>query len=269
MEYERAAVMEQGRRAFLMGAAAACCALPGDAIADDVAPRKRHLVTLSFDDGFKQSSIRTAAIHERHGLAACINVVATGHEPGFAFPGGFKAPPMGDFGLWNELQARGHEIMPHGYRHARKSTLPFAESKDLILRCLDVFDRELRDFDRKAAVFNFPYNASTPELEAWLPTEVRAFRTFGGAISPWPRKGQVKLSCDSFGPGNCDAAVDRAVERLLAQESGWLIFNAHGLDDEGWGPLGAGYLDRLLERLLSIESVEILPGGRALAKHAV
>jgi peptidoglycan/xylan/chitin deacetylase (PgdA/CDA1 family) len=51
--------------------------------------------------------------------------------------------PMGDFGLWNELRARGHEVMPHGYRHANKRKMPFADAKELILRCLDVFDREL------------------------------------------------------------------------------------------------------------------------------
>jgi hypothetical protein len=54
---------------------------------------------------------------------------------------------------------------------------------------------------------------------------------------------------------------------LLAKESGWLILNTHGLDDEGWGPIRATYLERLLERLLTIESVEILPAGMALAKY--
>jgi len=168
----------------------------------------------------------------------------------------------------HELSAKGHEIMPHGYRHANKRSLPFVEAKDLILRCLDVFDKELMDFDHKQAVFNFPYNASTPELEKWLPTQVRAFRTGGRAINPLPHKAQTKLTCTSFGPGNCEKAIDREIERLLATDSGWLIFNTHGLDDEGWGPIRASYLERLLERLLAIESVEILPAGKALAKYA-
>ena len=34
------------------------------------------------------------------------------------------------------------------YRHANKQSLPFAEAKDLILRCLDVLDKELKSFDR-------------------------------------------------------------------------------------------------------------------------
>ena len=52
---------------------------------------------------------------------------------------------------------------------------------------------------------------------------------------------------------------------LLARESGWLIFNTHGLDDEGWGPVRAVYLEKLLDRLGGVESVAVLPAGRALA----
>ena len=97
---------------------------------------------------------------------------------------------------------------------------------------------------------------------------MRAFRTGGGAINPLPHKGQVKLTCTSFGPGNCEAAINREIENLLARDSGWLIFNTHGLDDEGWGPIRSSYLERLLERLLALGTVEMLPVGRALAKYA-
>ena len=210
--------------------------------------------------------IRTAEIYEKYKLSACLNVVASAHMKDFR-PPDYPNVPRGDFGLWNDLKARGHEIMPHGYRHANKQSLPFVEAKDLILRCLDVFDKELKGFDQKEAVFNFPYNASTPELETWLPTQVLAFRTGGGAINPLPHKGQTKLGCTSFGPGNCEAAIDREIERLLAKDSGWLIFNTHGLDEEGWGPIRATYLERLLERLLAVPTVEVLPAGRALAKY--
>jgi len=58
-----------------------------------------------------------------------------------------------------------------------------------------------------------------------------------------------------------------SIENLLARESGWLVFNTHGLDDEGWGPIRATYLERLLERLLALDSVEVLSAGRALAKY--
>jgi peptidoglycan/xylan/chitin deacetylase (PgdA/CDA1 family) len=259
--------MTYTRREFLVAAGTTVSTLvvPHLANASDE-PKKRHIVTLSFDDGFKNSSIKTAEIYERRKLSACINVVASAHMSDFR-PPDYPNVPRADFGLWNDLKARGHEIMPHGYKHANKQSLPFAEARDLILHCLDVFDKELKGFDRKQAIFNFPYNASTPELERWLPTVVRAFRTGGGAINPLPHQGQAKLTCTSFGPGNCEAAIDREIERLLAKDSGWLIFNTHGLDEEGWGPIRASYLERLLERLVAMDSVEILPAGKALAKY--
>ncbi len=251
------------------GAAAVGLAMPKWTTAEPPdEPKKRHIVTLSFDDGFKKSFLRTAEIYEQYNLSACLNVLAIGHRKTFSPPGGYLASsPLGDFALWNELQERGHEVMPHGYRHANLRKLPFADAKDLTLRCLDVFGKELKGFDPKRAVFNFPYNSSTRELEKWLPTQCKAFRTGGPAINPLPHKGQVKLTCTSFGPGNCEKAIDREIEKLLAKDSGWLIFNTHGLDDEGWGPIRATYLDRLLKRLSAIQSVDVLPAGRALKKY--
>ena len=233
--------------------------------AEEAGPwRKPHLVTLSFDDGFKKSFARIAEIYEKHKLSACLNVVAAG-LPGDAY---IKSSPLGDFAFWNELKRRDHEIMPHGHRHENLQKLPLAEAQELVRRCLGVFSEKLDSFDSRQAIFNFPYNASTPELERWLPTQVRAFRTGGAAINPRPHKGQVKLTCTSFGPENCEAAIDREVEKLLARESGWLIFNTHGLDEEGWGPIRDSYLERLLERLLAHDTVELLPAGRALTKYA-
>jgi len=270
--------MRHTRRDFIAtaGTMATALALPNRTRGAERRPQemrpsheKRHLVTLSFDDGFKKSFLRTAEIYEKRGLSACLNVIATGHETGYRAPGEYIGKSArGDFGLWNELQARGHEVMPHGYRHANLRQLPLAEAKDLILRCLDVFSTRLKGFEPREAVFNFPYNASTPALEKWLPTRVRAFRTGGGAINPWPHEGQVKLTCTGFGPGNCEQAIDREIAKLLERDRGWLIFNTHGLDDEGWGPMRATYLERLLERLLAIDTVAILPAGRALSEYA-
>jgi peptidoglycan/xylan/chitin deacetylase (PgdA/CDA1 family) len=222
-----------------------------------------HVVTLTFDDGFERSSVETAEIFERFGLSASFNVVARGHlgEPDESWHNRW---PKGDFALWNELQARGHEIMPHGYEHANKAELSFEDAKRLIEKCLDVFADELDGFDAARAVFAFPYNASTPELEAWLPRRVRAFRTGGAPIMPLPRHGQRKLTCASFGPGPCDEHLTELVEELLSRPSGWLCYNAHGVDGEGWGPLAVETLEQLLERLRRRDDVRVLPPAAAL-----
>jgi peptidoglycan/xylan/chitin deacetylase (PgdA/CDA1 family) len=180
-------------------------------------------------------------------------------------PNEYHRWPVGDFGLWNELQSRGHEIMPHGLKHVDKSKAPLEEAKDLIRRCLDVFSEELKEFEPRKAVFNFPFNASTPAVERWLAEEVLAFRAGGPAVNPLPRRGQKKLTCATSGPENIDEHLTREIDKLLAQPAGWLIYNTHGLDDEGWGPLSADTLDRLLARLAAIPTVAIVPAGRALS----
>ena len=229
---------------------------------------KRHIITLSFDDGFKKSSIKTAEIFEKYKLQACINVIATAHHSDFVLPNDWHDFEVGNFGLWNELQARGHEIMPHSLKHTNLKETPLEAAKDLIKACLDYFSQHLQNFDPKNAIFNFPYNASSPELEEWLATQVKAYRRGGSAINPLPHKGQQLLTCTSYGPDNIDQHLEETINRLLEQESGWLIYNTHGLDEEGWGPLSADFLESLLERLLAIESVAILPAGVALKSFA-
>ena len=63
-------------------------------------------------------------------------------------------------------------------------------------------------------------------------------------------------------------SFDDGFKKSFTRIAEMLVFNTHGLDDEGWGPIRASYLEGLLERLLAIDTVEILPSGRALAKYA-
>jgi hypothetical protein len=154
--------------------------------------------------------------------------------------------------------------MPHGYKHANKANMPLPEAKDLILKCLDYFSNNLKGFKADEAIFNMPYLASTPELETWLGTQVMAYRTGGGSINAMPHKGQKKLTCGGFGPGNCEEHLDRQIKALLDLPEGWFIYNLHGLDDEGYGPVRADYLDRLLARLIEIDSVSVMPTGKVM-----
>jgi peptidoglycan/xylan/chitin deacetylase (PgdA/CDA1 family) len=221
-----------------------------------------HIVTLSFDDGFERSSIRTAEIFERHGLVVELNVIAAGDQ-GKPEEKWHCSWPKGDFGLWNELKARGHHVMPHGLTHVNKAEVPLADAKRLIDACLDVFRAELAGFEASEASFAFPYNRSTPGLEAWLRTRVRAFRTGGDPVMPLPSPNQQRVTCTSFGPGRCDEHLAATIDSFLAGGPGWLCYNLHGLDDEGWGPVGSDSLDRLLDRLVA-HDVRVLPITLAL-----
>ena len=65
-----------------------------------------HVVTLSFDDGFGRSSVRTAEIFAQYGLAAELHVLAAGHlAADDDWHGRWR---KGDFSLWRErLSPRG------------------------------------------------------------------------------------------------------------------------------------------------------------------
>jgi peptidoglycan/xylan/chitin deacetylase (PgdA/CDA1 family) len=102
-----------------------------------------HIVSLSFDDRLEKSNLKIAEIYEKFGLAACFNVIALGHAPDFEPPDPYHDGfPKGNFKLWNELQARGHEIMHHGLLHHNLAEKPFAGAQKSILRCLEVFEEE-------------------------------------------------------------------------------------------------------------------------------
>ncbi len=223
-----------------------------------------YLVSLTFDDGIRDSCLRAAEIFERFGLAAGFNVIAEGHR--MAPPDAYHRDPRGDFALWNELQARGHEIMPHGLRHRNKAEMSFDQARASIEACLEVFAAELEGFEARRAVFAFPYNASTPALEAWLPSRVRAFRAGGGGLNPLPHAGLARLRGALSGADDCEADLAQEIAELFARPAGWLVYCAHGLDGQGWGPLPAATLERWLERLLA-RGVELLPPGRALEKY--
>lgn len=218
-----------------------------------------HYITLSFDDGFEKSSIKTAEIYEKHGLSSCINIIASAHLVPLGTTDAYHLWPVGDFSLWNDLKKRGHEVMPHSYRHDNLTEMPLEEAKILVNKCIDVFNDELEGFHAEESVFNLPYNASTPELEEWLKTRFRAIRTHGDAVNPLPHKGMFRLGCTSHGPENIDSHLENTINSFLEGPGGWLVYNTHGLDEEGWGPMSSAYLDELLGRLAGMDRVAVLP----------
>ena len=233
---------------------------------------KTHILTLSFDDGFKKSFYRIADIYEEFGLHACLNVIASGHLPSFQAVGQYILPElMGNFDDWNRLQERGHEVMPHSWQHLNLVQQPFEKATTLITRCLEYFEANLEGYRSSDAIFNFPFNASTPELEAFALTKVRAVRTSGKtALNPIPDSSvPVILGCQSKGPENIDHWVEQQVNEFLASSGGWLILNTHGLDEEGWGPMSATFLYDLLKRITKLKKLEILPAGEVLKKTTI
>ena len=225
-----------------------------------------HIVSLSFDDGLEDSFARTADIYEQRGLTACLNIVATRPAPGYAQDvEGVPELPLTNFSLWNQLVARGHEIMPHSYCHKDLAKVSLATAEALIERGLQIIADNLDGYAADQAIYNFAYNSSTPQVEALLEARVRAWRLGGGEINPLPTPHTRRITCSGHGPENCEADLDRKLAAFLASSGGWFVYNLHGLDNEGWGPVRATYLADLLDRLLD-SGVTIRAVGEALSK---
>ena len=223
-----------------------------------------HLVSLSFDDGFEDSFARVADLYEARGLSACLNIVATRPGPGYAEDiEGVPDLPLTNFSLWNDLVARGHEIMPHSYCHQDLRKVSLETARALIDRGLQIIAENLQGYEADRAVYNYAYNGSTFETDALLADRVRAWRTGRTEINPLPTADTRRITTSGYGPDNCEADLDRKLASFLAADGGWFVYNLHGLDDEGWGPVRAAYLADLLDRLLD-QGVTLIPVGRAL-----
>jgi len=231
----------------------------------------RHVLSLGFDDGFKKSSYKTAEIHANYGLQACLNVIATGHLKSFTRePKWIPQHLLGDFDDWNRLQSEGHIIMPHTWEHLNLTEVPLSLAKENIHKCLEYFEENLDGYTNTKGVYNFAYNASTPELEKYTLTKVHALRTGGwlfleGKTNPIPTDDTPRVvGCFGKGPDNCDDFIEKEINEFLESDGGWLILNLHGLDEEGWGPISSSYLDKLLARISKIDWLKISPISEVL-----
>lgn len=226
---------------------------------------KTHIITLSFDDGFKKSFYKIADLFEEQGLSACFNVIASGHLPDFQRVDDWILPELlGNFDDWNALKSRGHEVMPHSWKHLNLGRQPLEEAKEWVVKCLDYFSANLDGYSNEEAVFNFPFNSSTPALEEFTLSKVLAIRSRALGNRAQENQNLFRKGCKTFGPKNIDHWVKEEVNKFLKSAGGWLILNVHGLDDEGWGPMSTSFLQRLLKRLVKVKTLEILPTGYVL-----
>ena len=241
---------------------------------------KSHIISLSFDDGFKKSFRRVAEIHENYGTKACLNVIASGHLPSFKKVDQWILPKlMGDFNDWNEFVSRGHEVMPHTWEHVKLTEVSFNEAKERLDRCFEYFSDNLDGYSNDKAVYNFAFNASNEELDLYCLKKVKAIRTGHWVLSTndaskndFPKaeyKDPIRLGCIGYGPDTADDFVEKEINAFLASEGGWFIINLHGLDNEGWGPVTTKYYDGLLKRLVEIPRLDLLPVGSVLEKYRV
>jgi hypothetical protein len=201
-------------------------------------------VGLIFDDGFAQSSIKTAEIFESFKLPAVFAVLAD--------PSGF-VPACGDWSLWNDLQRRGHIIHPHGQTHVKLSEIPPQQAIDSVRTCLQSFSEHLENFDPKRALYAFTYNTPTPETIDWLLPRVRAVRIGGDPLLSDADLASRIWRSQTEGPHDPFENFVHYFNRARAERPAALFYCFHGLDGEYWGATGSDNLRRALDLITTTD----------------
>ena len=197
-----------------------------------------------FDDGFRRSSIRTAAIFARFGLRATFAVLAdpVGFAPGIE---------LGDFALWNELARRGHVVHPHGCRHLRLWEVDHTTAAAEVERCLALFAEKLDGFEASRAVYHHAYNRGTRKVDRLLLLRGCAVRGAGDGRLSAAALAVGRWHSTTFGPGDPTDHVRAVLDACRRRPPAAVIVSLHGLDGEGWGAMPAASLERLLDEVTS------------------
>ena len=261
-------ILNMIRRNFIKLTSLASLGINSNVFMNDIS----HYLTLTFDDGFKKSSYRTADIFENYGLKASINIIASGHLKSFKRdPKWMPNHLLGNFNDWNKIKSKGHEIMPHSWEHLNLTKISFKQAFENIDKCLESFKNNLDGFSESDSVFHYPYNSSNYTLDEYLLNKVKAVRAGGWLYlknklsNEIPsKKNKLRIGTWSHGPGLCDDYIEKYINDFLNSSGGWLVLNLHGLDSEGWGPISSKYLDKLLLRLLKIDYLSIKTMGEIL-----
>jgi peptidoglycan/xylan/chitin deacetylase (PgdA/CDA1 family) len=228
-------------------------------------PADRHVVSFCFDDGYAQSCRTAAQLFEARGVRAEFCVVTEGKGSADAF---IRAGDIADFTLWRDLSARGHRVSPHGDRHIHLGMVPEDEARAEIETGLRRFCAEMGIVDTGQLIWHCAFNNLPETLRPWLRSRVRAARasTSNNGSNPhhWTPADFVFDSCFPL-PPDIPGAAHARIDSFLAAPPAWLVLCFHGLGEEGWGPVDAGEVAGLVDRLTAAGAT-ILPASAVIER---
>jgi hypothetical protein len=226
-----------------------------------------RIVSFCFDDGFLESTEKTARLFEERGLRATFCILA---EPEMSKDPAHIGAAFGDWPLWRALRAKGHEIAPHGLAHERLADLPVDAAYQNLNQMFDRFVLELPGFVAAETIFHAPYLTLPAMHRDWLlgrTAGVRLALGRGGRNVLTDVAASRLVDCVTFGPEAVGSQSMEHLRKFSQADDQWQVLVLHGIDGEGWGSLGsnslAALLDFALESGLSVRPIgEIF--GRAV-----
>ncbi len=218
----------------------------------------RKTISFCFDDGFLASTEKVVQLFEARRLQATLCVMAAPLESKDSAHEGGR---FGDWGLWRELRARGHDIAPHGWAHERLDRLTREAACASFERMFARFETELPGFRSDGAIFHTPYLALPGTLVDWLRPRTAAIRLAignDGVASPREVQRSHLIDCVTFGPHDVADKARARIANFAVSDGEWQVLVLHGIDGEGWGPLDLHQLTGLLEQCEGLD-IQVSP----------
>lgn len=173
----------------------------------------------------------------------------------------------GTWPFWREIAGLGHEVGSHGFSHLNASgtlarLFPWLVEKDIGRSAQDLKEQ----IPGPTPTMSMPWNAATSRSAQVVRRHFSGCRLGSSRISYNRLSNLSRFELESWAPrpdDPWDQYVD-AVEQLPA--GGWLIFQFHSFEEEGWDPIEPELLERLCE-LISSRGVRVRTVRDTLAEH--
>ncbi len=209
-----------------------------------------RVVSITFDDGLKNSTDTAISILGKYGLPATFYVVT-----GWVAPQriDIKEPfnigrAHGTWAYWREVSAMGHEVGSHSYSHlnarGRKALLfPWLVPNEITRSHADL-QREVPQTSHSMAM---PWNAATWYSEFFVRRAFSACRLGTPSVKYNDLSSLAPYRLESWAPSSKDGWAEYISAINDIPDGGWLIFQFHGFGNEGWDPITPELFDRLCE----------------------
>jgi peptidoglycan/xylan/chitin deacetylase (PgdA/CDA1 family) len=219
-----------------------------------------RVLSITFDDGFKQGSDIACDILARYNFAATFYLVTGWIEPTRVIIRDTVNADVshGDWRHWRGVLERGHELGSHTFSHlnARGKAaylFPWLVSIE--------FQKSLADLKREALqpsyTLSLPWNAASHRSRRVAPRYFSACRV-GSQGRGYNRLANFDPFClDSWAPNPATSIADYHEAIRNIPQGGWLVIQLHSIDGEGWEPISSATFDGICDFVSDQGDIEV------------
>lgn len=206
------------------------------------------MVTLSYDDGFKNNYTKALPLHQKYNIPLSLNIIAGNLQKQPRFMTRFEV---------RDSRRRGAEIASHSYSHENLTTKTDAELHFEFGESLKV----LSDIVGDVETFAVPYSQYNEDIKSIGSQYYSAIRVHGDKQNDIPPSDPYWLNC-AIAVRNSTTFLDvkNAIDTAVSNQK-WCIIMLHGINEENDGEyeITPQLLEEILQYIASFDESQLLP----------